>query len=124
MLLDSNIIIYASRPEHAFLRDFIEQHAPCVSGVSYVETLGYHRLHEQEKHFLEIFFEAADVLPLSERVLKQAVRLRQQRSMSLGDALIAGTALAYDLTLVTRNTDDFAWIEGLTLMNPFEAGTF
>jgi len=38
--------------------------------------------------------------------------------MSLGDAIIAGTALAYDLTLVTRNTEDFQWIDGLSLLNP------
>ena len=40
--------------------------------------------------------------------------------MTLGDALVAGTALAHNLTLVTRNTTDFAWIAGLTLLNPFE----
>src|SRR5437764_7961116 len=30
----------------------------------------------------------------------------------------AGTALLYDLTLVTRNVDDFSGIEGLTVLNP------
>ena len=39
--------------------------------------------------------------------------------MTLSDALVAGTALAYNLTLVTRNTDDFEWIAGLSTMNPF-----
>ena len=34
--------------------------------------------------------------------------------------IIAATALEHDLSLVTRNTDDFQWIEGLTLVNPFE----
>ena len=48
------------------------------------------------------------------------VALRQQRKMSLGDALIAGTALLHGLTLVTRNAEDFHWIQGLSLLNPFE----
>jgi hypothetical protein len=40
--------------------------------------------------------------------------------MSLGDALVAGTALARGLTLVTRNVEDFRWIQGLSLLNPFD----
>lgn len=118
MLLDSNIIIYAARPEHEALRRFIAEHAPSVSAVSYVETLGYHRLADEERQVLEMFFMAADVLPLTQPVLDEAVRLRQQRRMSLGDALIAATALVHGLRLVTRNGDDFRWIDGLDLLNP------
>ena len=81
--------------------------------------MGYHRLAEQERQYFEAFFAAATVLPLSQAVLAQAVKLRQSRRMSLGDALVAGTALAYGLTLVTRNTDDFQWIEGLAVLDPF-----
>lgn len=118
MLLDSNIVIYAARPEHADLRRFIAEHAPAVSAASYVEVLGYHRLTEDERRHFEAFFAAATVLPLSQAVLDQAVQLRRRRAMALGDALIAGTALAHHLTLVTRNTRDFAWIDELTLLNP------
>jgi len=42
--------------------------------------------------------------------------------MTLEDAIIAGTALAYRLTLMTRNTDDFRWIAELKLLNPFDLG--
>ena len=121
MLVDSNIIVYAAKPEHADLRRFIAEHSPAVSAVSYVEVLGYHRLTETERHHFETFFAVAPVLSLSETVLQQAVRLRQMRKMTLGDALIAGTALVHQLTLVTRNTKDFDWIDGLSLLNPFEA---
>jgi predicted nucleic acid-binding protein len=41
--------------------------------------------------------------------------------MTLGDAIMAATALVYGKTLVTRNIDDFRWIAELTLINPFEA---
>jgi predicted nucleic acid-binding protein len=43
------------------------------------------------------------------------------RRMTLGDAIIAATALVYGRTLVTRNIEDFRWIAELTLINPFEA---
>jgi len=121
MLLDSNIIIYAAQPEHAALRQLIAEMAPAVSAISYVEVLGYHKLKAPEREHFEAFFEEATVFPLSQAVLDQAVRLRQLRKMSLGDSLIAGTALAHDLTLVTANTDDFVDIEGLGILNPLKA---
>ena len=40
--------------------------------------------------------------------------------MSLGDALIAATALDHELTFATRNTKDFDWIPNLSLINPFD----
>ena len=119
MLIDSNIIIYAALPDHQWLRDFIADHAPAVSAVSYVEVLGYHGLTEQTRQYFEEFFVASRILPLSADVLKQAVRLRQIKRMTLGDALVAATALVHDLTLVTRNTEDFDQVEGLRLLNPF-----
>ncbi|HEY52464.1 MAG TPA: type II toxin-antitoxin system VapC family toxin [Caldilineae bacterium] len=120
MLLDSNIIIYAAKPEYGALRNFIAIHAPAVSAISAVEVLGYHRLTELERLYFEEFFAAASVLQLSEEVIEQAIKLRQIRKISLGDALIAATALVYDLKLVTRNTKDFMWIPKLSVLNPFE----
>jgi predicted nucleic acid-binding protein len=90
-----------------------------VSAVSYVEVLGYHRITETERRYFEAFFAEARVLPLGQSVLDEAVRLRQAKKIKLGDSLVAGTALVYDLTLVTRNVDDFIGIEGLRVLNPF-----
>ena len=120
MLLDSNIIIYSAQPEHTQLRELIAEYAPAVSALSYLEVLGYHLLTDQQRQYFEEFFQVAQVLPISQHVLNQAVILRQQRRMTLGDAIIAGTALVHGLTLITRNTDDFRWIAQLELLNPFE----
>lgn len=118
MLLDSNIIIYAAQPEHADLRSLIAAHDPVVSAVSVVEVLGYHRLSEAERTHFEEFFRVSRILAVSDLVISKAVTLRQQRKMTLGDALIGATAITNDLTLVTRNVDDFAWIAGLRILDP------
>ena len=119
VLLDSNIIIYAAQPEHADLRGFIAQHDPAVSAISVVEVLGFHRLSDDERTHFEEFFIASRILAVSDLVISEAVRLRQQRKMTLGDALIGATAITDNLILVTRNVDDFGWIAGLRVLDPF-----
>lgn len=47
-----------------------------------------------------------------------ATTLRQRRKMSLGDAIIAATAIEKNLALVTHNVKDFRWIAGLHLIDP------
>jgi predicted nucleic acid-binding protein len=37
----------------------------------------------------------------------------------LPDAIIAATALVYDLTLISRNVIDFKGIQGLKVIDPF-----
>ncbi len=120
MLLDSNIIIYAARPELGSLRTFIREHSPAVSIISRVEVLGFHFLKEEEREALEQFFQAANVLALTDDCVEWATKLRQRRKITLGDALIAGSAIAFGRTLVTRNVDDFIWIPELKIVNPID----
>ena len=118
MLLDSNIVIYAAEPEHVSSRLFINTQPSFVSVVSYVEVLGHLGLTEHEKRFFKDFFRSATTLDVSSQIADQAVELRQQRRMSLGDAIIAATALVHDLPLATRNVRDFRWISDLRIVNP------
>ncbi len=121
ILLDSNIVIYSTQAssEYFQLREYLLDHAHCVSLVTYVEVLGFHQIGEKDKAALTIFFESTPILPISSEIAGQAVRLRQERKMSLGDSLIAATAIENGLALVTRNTKDFNWIDLLTLIDPF-----
>ena len=118
MLLDSNIVIYAAQPQHSDLLQFIRQESRAVSIVSRIEVLGFHRISARERQICEAFFLTVEMIRLSDRIVDRAVELRQQRRMGLGDAIIAATALEHSLTLITRNTHDFRWIDNLDLHNP------
>lgn len=71
---------------------------------------------------LSAFLESVPILPFSPAVARRCARLREslrrsgrrvnQRAL---DLIIAATALEHDLTLVTRNQDDYRDIPGLRL---------
>lgn len=115
MLIDSNLIIYATQPAYAKLRDWLVGNASHYSAISRLETLGYPRLGNAEKLAIEAILENLDMLMITAATLEIAIGLRQQRKMLVGDALIAATCLEHDLPLATANSVDFDWIEDLIL---------
>lgn len=117
-LIDSNIIIYAAKDEFAYLRPLLLSEDVRISVISKAETLGYHKLTNEERRFFESVFDIVGLLPIDQNVIDIAVSLKQQRKYSLGDALIAATALLYNAELNTNNTADFDKIEGIKLFNP------
>ena len=119
-LLDSNIVIYATQPANEWLRTEILTQPFAVSQATRVEVLGWHRITPEDKSDLEAFLAAGSLLSITDAIADRAITLRQTKKMSLGDALIAATALEHDLELATRNVDDYKHIVGLRLVNPFE----
>ncbi len=117
-LLDSNLLIYSALPEYAYLRALLKDPFSYVSSFSKLEVLGFHRLDADAKVYFESAFYSLTVLPVSSVILEEAIALRQQRKLSAGDAILAATALHFDLELLTRNTSDFDWIPQLKWRNP------
>ena len=117
-LLDTNIIIYSALPEFRYLQELVLNDKNTVSIISYVETLGFHKLKTQDREFLESVFKRLTVLNINQVIAEKAVELKQQNKMGTQDALIAATAWYYNFELITRNTKDFEMIEGLIVSNP------
>lgn len=120
ILADSNLIIYAASGKYPDMVEWFAEHRPVVSAITLVEVLGYHKLKADEKEVLENLFAELSIVYPSSEVFQKAVELRQQRNISVSDALIAATAIFHDLTLATHNTSDFNWVEVLNLIDPLE----
>ena len=118
-LIDTNILIYSGEAAYApILLPFVTDPANWVSIVSHVETLGFHRITPGQVVYFESLFRILQTLPIDDAIVQQAIKLRQVRKISLGDAFVAATAIVHGLDLVTRNTGDFSGIAGLTVINP------
>ena len=118
IIADSNLIIYAASGNYPDLLEWFLDNRPSASAISLVEALGYQQLKASEKAALEIIFSELPVIYPTPEIFNIAVELRQQHSMSLGDALIAGTTLHHQLTLATHNMRDFDWIASLKIVDP------
>ena len=62
---------------------------------------------------------AGRILAVDQAVAERAALLQAERTRPGNDTLIAATALAHDLALVTRNLRDFAGIADLRLVDPW-----
>ena len=59
------------------------------------------------------------MIGLEQPIKEKTAELRKMYKIKLPDAIIAATALVYDLTLITRNTNDFRHIEFLQMIDPY-----
>ena len=59
------------------------------------------------------------LLPITADIARRAAAFHVPDPAPFRDALIAATALHYDMTVITRNTDDFERFEVLRVINPW-----
>ncbi len=117
-LMDTNVTSdYLSRRLPIKGLDFMDtvvNKAPNMSVISRIELLGYiSPLKEKIREFVEV----SNIYDLDEAIIIQTISLRRQRKIKIPDAIIAATALVYDLTLITHNLSDFEGISGLKIID-------
>jgi toxin FitB len=132
-LLDTNIISETrrSRPHGgvlAWLRSVSDSdlHVSAVSAGEIQSGIELTRPRDPAKSaeleaWLNEILEGFSVLPMDAQTFRVWAKLKLGRSAALyDDAMIAATAMVHGLTVVTRNTHDFAAFDVKTL-NPFTA---
>ena len=121
-LLDSNVIIgyLAGRIDVQGMNavsNIVDQ-TPQISVISQIEVLRFNDTPENEA-VLTAFVNSSIIHPLNYTVVQLTIELCKRNRMKLPDAIIAATAQAANLILVTRNTNDFKHIRNLELLDPW-----
>jgi predicted nucleic acid-binding protein len=91
---------------------------PNISVVTKIEVLGF-QVPEEHQQLLSNFITDAIVLDLTYQVVNICIDIRKKYKTKLPDAIIAATALAFNMILTTRNTSDFKNIDGLQVIDPY-----
>ncbi len=116
ILLDTNVFIYIANG--TLSTDIIAKKDIGHASITKIEALGFPTLTANELLLLTSLFNESYNVPLMDAVVDRATQLKQLKRMSLGDAIIAATALEYELELWTANTEDFKHVEGMKVLNP------
>lgn len=121
-LLDTNVVIgFFDTTLPSAGQRFLLGLEPTISVVTQIELFSSPLSSANELSNLTRFVQAATVFNLlNDAIVQHTIAVRLQRKIKKPDAIIAGTALAYGLTLLTRNTADFKHLAGLMIVNPFE----
>jgi predicted nucleic acid-binding protein len=90
---------------------------PCISAITEIELLCWKTASENDIVIMHNFIQDALVIELECSVKLKTADLRKQYKIKLPDAIIAATALIYNLTLITRNTEDFKNIKDLAIID-------
>jgi predicted nucleic acid-binding protein len=115
---DTNIIIYIA---NGTLGENIVGDEPIIyPSVVQIESLGFPTIKSIEEQRIAELLSTLTMAPLSNSIIELAVKLRQAKRMSLGDAIVAATAIENKSQLWTVNTKDFSHIDDLQLLNPLE----
>ncbi len=110
-VLDSNVIIEASKQTIDTQATFADYQELLISVVSYVEVMGFEFADKDEKAFIEHILQQFPVVDINKTIADIAVEYRKKRKIKLPDAFILATAKHLQADLLTSNVDDFKNID-------------
>lgn len=125
-LWDTSIAIYYLQRQFTptaekFIDEILKNNQPSVSVVTEIELLSWRTTNDRDVVILKNFLSDSLIFDLTPAIKNRTAELRKTLSIKLPDSIIAATALVEDLTLITRNTQDFKKCSGLKVVNPFES---
>lgn len=101
-----------------FLSNLIDNE-PEISLITRIELLCWKTNFESE-FWIKEFILNSKIIPLSEEIIQNCIKIRRSKRIKLPDAIIASTALTFNYTILTNNTKDFENIKGLKSLNPYK----
>jgi len=115
LLLDTNTILYLINGDENVLQ-LIDQNPIAVNFIIEIELLSWPFMNDELKQILINIIKDSRYFDYSFQLKQLTIDLRQKYKLKLGDAFIAATSLAYDLTLISADKV-FSKIPAIKLIN-------
>lgn len=113
-VIDTNIALYLLSGDETLIR-LLDNKQAYISFVTQLELLGYKGITKKEKETVEQFISQCYIIDLNEDIKSNVITIRQNHSVKLPDAIIAGTAQHLALPLITADKG-FIKIDGLDIL--------
>ena len=118
-LIDTNILIYLSKKDIGLSSFANYGDELFISIITYIEALGFSFQSAKEEEIMTGLCDNLTVINLDEIIVEEVIRIRRNNKIKLPDAIIAATAIKYNLDSITHNTTDFQILAPeLTLIDP------
>ena len=104
---DTNTVIYYLQQQfppssEKFMDKIVNEARPVISAITEIELLCWKSATEKDLEVLHNFIDDALVVELEQPIKYKTADIRKKHKIKLPDAIIAATALVYELNLVSR----------------------
>jgi predicted nucleic acid-binding protein len=100
-LLDTNILVYGLKGL-PFVKPYFEESC-LISVITEIEITGVEGLSKNELNIRQAAIDFCTVIPLTNSIKNEAIKLKQQYKVKVPDAIVAATAITEGYTLVTAD---------------------
>ena len=108
-LLDTNVIIFASKNQIDLKKLLSTYDNFYTSIISYIEVYGFEFTNQEEKDLVDELFEILEIVEVNKEIAEQVIAYRKSKTkkIKLPDAIILATAHHLSADLITDDWEDF-----------------
>jgi predicted nucleic acid-binding protein len=107
VVLDTNAVIDLLKSATSLAK--LEQRFPhavfCISVITFIEVLGFPKITPEYEAQILTFFTDVTIIGVTNEIVEIAIKIRRKKLLKLPDAVIAATAIYFNGTILTRDTN-------------------
>ena len=123
VILDTNVIIFASKHQIDIEQILNQYDEFYVSIITYMEVYGFNFENIKEKELIDELFNNLVIIDVSQEIAQHVLNYRKtaKRKIKLPDAIILATSRYINATLLTDDWDDFIGIDSEVIIRNIDA---
>lgn len=114
ILVDINILLYLLDGNDT-IEKLLQGKQIYISFITELELLGLKKLSEREEKQIHALLNDCSIIQMNNKLKEQYITIRKKHGLKLPDAIIAATAIAFNLPFITSDKQ-FRTIERLKLI--------
>jgi predicted nucleic acid-binding protein len=102
ILVDTNILLYLLDGNDT-IAEMLNGKNLFISFITELELLGFKKLTKHEEEAIINLLDDCSILPMSNHLKDKCIEIRRKYSLKLPDAIVAATAISFDLPFITSD---------------------